>query len=407
MDRLQAQIAFLLTCDRLKSVTRQNRLHDGSRPENSAEHSWHLALMALTLVEYAPANTDIARVVQLLMTHDLVEIYAGDAYIESSAELQAAQTRMERAAAERLFALTPADQSAEFHKLWDEFKARQTLEAQFARELDALAPAMLTWGDGGQGRADWGPPTAGYLAMKRRTMGHPVFLALFGSWMMREGVSFGEAGPVLPRLYAQINFLQTCDRLKTVQRTTFLHDDSRSENSAEHSWHLGLMALTLGEYAPEGTNVGHVVQLLLVHDLVEIGSGDLHFAADQAALEGQSKAEAQAAQVLFALLPSDQQPVFQALWEEFEAQQTSDARFARALDALHPILLTWAGGGVGCAGRAPELTAERVLCLKGPRLRAFPALWGLAQRTVAEAVAAGIMPTEQIGVLDGPLSAEV
>ncbi|WP_407539024.1 HD domain-containing protein [Deinococcus radiomollis] len=313
MQRLQAQIEFLLTCDQLKSVTRQNRLHDGSRPENSAEHSWHLALMALTLSEYAPDDTDIVQVVRLLITHDLVEIYAGDAYIESSVELQAAQTRKEQAAAEQLFALVPSDQSEEFHELWNEFEARQTLEAKFARELDALAPAMLTWGDGGQGRTDWGPPTAVYLAMKRRTMRHPVFLALFGGWMEREGVLFGEVGPVSPRLQAQIGFLQTCDPLKAVQRSTYVHDGSRPENSAEHSWHLALMALTLSEYAPTGTDVGHVVRLLLVHDLVEIGAGDLHFAATQAALDNQSKAEAQAAQALSAFLPPDQQLVFYSL----------------------------------------------------------------------------------------------
>ncbi len=199
----------------------------------------------------------------------------------------------------------------------------------------------------------------------------------------------------MQRLQAQTEFLLTCDRLKAVQRTTFLHDGSRPENSAEHSWHLALMALTLAEYAPSGTDVGHVVRLLLVHDLVEIGAGDLHFAADQAVLEGQSKAEAQAAQALFALLPPDQQLVFQALWEEFEAQRTPEARFARALDALHPLLLTWAGGGVGCSEREPELTAERVLRLKKPRLREFPALWLLAQTVISGALAGGIVPAEK------------
>lgn len=250
---------------------------------------------------------------------------------------------------------------------------------------------MLTWGDGGHGRADWGPPTGGYLAMKRRAMQHPDFLALFGGWMAREGVAFGSAGSASGRLRAQIGFLMTCDRLKTVQRSTFLHDNSRPENSAEHSWHLALMALTLAEHAPPTTDTGHVVRLLLVHNLVEIHAGDLHFAADQATQERQTKAEGEAAQTLFSLLPRDQRATFHALWEEFEAQHTAEARFARALDALQPMLLTWAGGS-GCSEQEPELTAERVLHLKEPRLREFLALWALAQTVISEAVTAGTLP---------------
>lgn len=198
----------------------------------------------------------------------------------------------------------------------------------------------------------------------------------------------------MTRLTAQLDFLLTCDRLKSVSRTTFLHDGSRAENSAEHSWHLALMALTLGEYAPAGTDLERVIRLLLVHDLVEIGAGDLHFDAGAAAQAAQMKAEEQAAIQLFGLLPAPQAAEFLALWHEFEAQQTTEARFARALDALQPMLLTWGRGGVGCQARFPDLTRARVLALKEPRLSEFPALWQAAQQLLAEAAAAGIVAAQ-------------
>lgn len=206
----------------------------------------------------------------------------------------------------------------------------------------------------------------------------------------------------MPHLPAQISFLLACDRLKQVERTTFLHSGLRPENSAEHSWHLALMALTLGEYAPAGTDLGHVVELLLVHDLVEIHAGDLSFAAAEPQQTQQAQKESQAAQALFGLLPEAQREQFHALWNEFEAVQTPEARFARSLDALQPMLLTWGEGGLGCTARSPDITRERVLRLKEPRLREFPALWALAQQVVEQAVEAGRMPAEAAGMTLAP-----
>ncbi|MHA0043188.1 HD domain-containing protein [Deinococcus sp. PEB2-63] len=194
------------------------------------------------------------------------------------------------------------------------------------------------------------------------------------------------------RLQQQVTFLLTCDRLKHVRRSTYLHDASRAENSAEHSWHLALMAQTLGEYAPPGTDMEHVTRLLLTHDLVEIHAGDLHFAAPDEQQAAQAQAEADAARQLFSLLPPDQAQVFHALHAEFEARATPEARFARALDALHPILLTWAGRGAGCATREPDLTATRLLPLKGRHLAPYPALWALAQEVVQDAINADTLP---------------
>lgn len=189
----------------------------------------------------------------------------------------------------------------------------------------------------------------------------------------------------------QLSFLLLVDRLKSVQRTTFLHDGSRPENSAEHSWHLAVMALTLAEYALPGTDLMRVVRMLLLHDLVEIHAGDLHFDATTEQHAAQAHAERDAARHLFGLLPAAQADEFHALWLEFEDRCTPEARFARALDALHPMLLTWGEGGKGCADRAPELTAARLLTLKEGALRDFPALWQLARDTLNRAVQDGTL----------------
>jgi putative hydrolase of HD superfamily len=140
-DRLNAQIAFALEIDKLKRIIRRNLLMDGSRRENDAEHSWYVAMLAMIFAEHAPPGTDIHRVVAMLMVHDLVEIDAGDTFIYDPAAV-AAQAEAERAAADRIFALLPADQAKLLRALWDEFEARETGEARFARALDRFAPIL-------------------------------------------------------------------------------------------------------------------------------------------------------------------------------------------------------------------------------------------------------------------------
>jgi putative hydrolases of HD superfamily len=149
MDPLDSQLRFLSEADQLKSVLRQSTLIDVSRQENSAEHSWHLALMALVLQGHAPAGTDISRVVAMVLLHDLVEIDAGDLFVYAGEEAQARQEVAERAAADRIFALLPAPQAATFRALWDEFEERRTQEAKFARALDRLQPMLVNYQTGG------------------------------------------------------------------------------------------------------------------------------------------------------------------------------------------------------------------------------------------------------------------
>jgi putative hydrolases of HD superfamily len=148
-EPLDSQISFVLEAGRLKTVLRQSPISDGSRRENSAEHSWHLALMAVVLAEHAPPGTDLGRVGAMLVLHDLVEIDAGDLFLYSSAAELARQEEAERAAADRIFAILPAAQAARVRGLWEEFEERRTPEARFARALDRLQPMLLNMQTGG------------------------------------------------------------------------------------------------------------------------------------------------------------------------------------------------------------------------------------------------------------------
>ena len=146
-------------------------------------------------------------------------------------------------------------------------------------------------------------------------------------------------------LVRQARFLREADQLKGVLRQSSILDSSRKENSAEHSWHLALMALVLGDYAPPGTDLSRVTAMLLIHDLVEIDAGDLFVYADATAQARQEAAEQAAADRLFALLPPGQGPGLRTLWDEFEERRTPEARFARALDRLQPMLANYYLGG--------------------------------------------------------------
>lgn len=140
-DRLAQQIQFVLEIDKLKTVLRQTQLTDGSRRENSAEHSWHIALMAMILAEYAPGPIDVLRVMKMLLLHDLVEIDAGDTFCYDN-QGNVDKGDREQQAAHRLFGLLPPDQATEFRALWEEFEARTTPDAQFAASLDRLQPVL-------------------------------------------------------------------------------------------------------------------------------------------------------------------------------------------------------------------------------------------------------------------------
>src|SRR5690242_16651957 len=179
--------------------------------------------------------------------------------------------------------------------------------------------------------------------------------------------------PVSDRLTHQLHFVRELDKLKGVLRRTSLIDRSRRENSAEHSWHLATMALALGEYAPAGTDIAHAIELLLVHDVVEIDADDT-FAFDVAANVDKKTRETAAANRLFGLLPDDVGRELRALWDEFEAGITEEARFANALDRFQALLLNDAAGDGG-TWHAHGVTREAVLRRMAPIETGAPGLW--------------------------------
>ncbi len=152
-DRLNAQMSFLLEADRLKSILRATPIADDSRRENSAEHSWHLALFALVLQEHGD-DVSIDRVIRMLLLHDIVEIDAGDNPIYGAKD-DAAIALREQAAADRIFGLLPDDQAAEFRALWEEFEANETQDARFAKSLDRFQPPNLNLASGGGSWRDY------------------------------------------------------------------------------------------------------------------------------------------------------------------------------------------------------------------------------------------------------------
>lgn len=175
-----------------------------------------------------------------------------------------------------------------------------------------------------------------------------------------------------PRLARQLDFLVELDKLKQVLRRTMLVGESRLENSAEHSWHLGVMAALLSEYAPGGVDLERTMTMLLVHDVVEIDAGDT-FVFDAAAMADKEERELRAAERIFGLLPDDQADRLRALWDEFEGGATPEARFANALDRFHALLQnvhngggTWKRHGVG---------RDQVLERMEPIRAGAPALW--------------------------------
>ncbi len=143
-EKIKRQLQFLLETDRMKNIERRNLIADGSRRENDAEHSWHLALFALVLAEYAPAQTDVNRAIRMAVVHDLVEVYAGDTFCYDKAAAADKKER-EEAAARRLFGSLPSGQGSELEALWREFDEESTPDARYAAACDRLQPLLLNY----------------------------------------------------------------------------------------------------------------------------------------------------------------------------------------------------------------------------------------------------------------------
>ncbi len=190
------------------------------------------------------------------------------------------------------------------------------------------------------------------------------------------------------RLNKQLDFIIEIDRLKHILRQTLLTDASRRENTAEHSWHIAVMAIIFAEYAPKNVDILQVIKMLLIHDLVEIDAGDT-FCYDIQGNQDKAQRETQAANRLFGLLPLEQGQELRVLWEEFEAQNTPTAKFAAALDRIQPFLhnVQTEGG----TWRIHGISRSQVMKRMEPVADGTPELWSSVQKMIEYCVAAGYL----------------
>jgi putative hydrolase of HD superfamily len=191
------------------------------------------------------------------------------------------------------------------------------------------------------------------------------------------------------RLLRQLDFLLELDKAKGVLRRSYVTDGSRRENDAEHMWHLALFVVVLAEHAGEPIDVGKVLKMVLVHDIVEIDAGDV-FVYAEAAHATKAELETAAADRLYGLLPPDQGAELRALWEEFEAKASPEARFAAAVDRLQPLLLNLANEGR--PWREHGITADRVFALNARIGDGSVVLWEHVRGLLTAAVADGHLP---------------
>jgi len=195
------------------------------------------------------------------------------------------------------------------------------------------------------------------------------------------------------RLEQQLAFIKELDLLKLVQRKSFVSRTRRLETSAEHSWHVAMMAWLLFEHAaPEGARADRVVKMMLVHDIVEIDAGDTLLYAEAEFQEAQKEREHEAAERLFGLLPADQGGELRGLWEEFEARESADAKFAAAIDRLQPLILNFMSEGA--AWRRHGVTYADVMEKNRHIAEGSPALWEAARELIETAVKRGYLKHE-------------
>jgi len=202
------------------------------------------------------------------------------------------------------------------------------------------------------------------------------------------------------RLERQIDFILELDKLKRVLRRSYVLDDPRRENSAEHSWQVALAALLLAEHADAAVDRERLVKMLLVHDVVEIDAGDTPV-YDVEARASQAAREARAAERIFGLLPDDLGDEMRGLWDDFEAQETATARFAKAIDRLLPLLQNARGGGR--SWRDLAVVESQVREVNAVISRGSQALWAFASQELDRAVETGLLPEAAAGATPEPL----
>jgi len=193
---------------------------------------------------------------------------------------------------------------------------------------------------------------------------------------------------VSDKLLKQIEFIKEIDKIKYIQRKTKLFNSDRPENDAEHSWHLALMAIVLSGHANEFVDLLKVVKMVLIHDIVEIDAGDT-FIYDTEKKHTNTDAERLAAQRIFGILPAEQAEELVTIWEEFEAGQTHEAKFARAMDRLEPLLQNSSNNGG--TWNEPGVNYKKVYAKKSVIKDGSAVLWEYAEKLIDAGVASGIL----------------
>lgn len=420
MSDLVDRLPFFLAADALKEIRRANWVHSTARLENVAEHSWHVLLLAMLFADAAPDGVDHNHVRDLLIVHDLVEVYAGDTPLWNT-ELQRSEVERELDAAGRLLGMLPVDVRGRFDGLIHEFLEQQTREARFARAIDSLHPLLMSWSEGGSGHSNGEITAAKLIERKRPTIeAYPLLWELVlrilqdevdrgalppDDAIQRRGALSGTTSESvltssqrtdrIVGLFPRLAFFVTTDRLKEEMRGNLILSHPRRETVAEHCWHVSLLGMLFRDCAPEGVDLDRVADLLIVHDLVEVYAGDtdLFYLADQEAMLAR---EAEAAGRLLQLLPPEPRERFEALIDEFQLQTTQEARFARAIDTLHPTLLTWVEGAhVHPDRQHTPISASIAVERKRTLLEPYPRLWELLICIVQAAVDRGSLPPDE------------
>lgn len=183
----------------------------------------------------------------------------------------------------------------------------------------------------------------------------------------------------MTRFEQQIAFIMELDKIKSIGRQTYLADGSRKENDAEHSWHLTMMAFVLAEYANSPIDVLKAMKMVMLHDVIEIDAGDT-YAYDAAGNETKRIRELAAADRIFGLLPEDQAVEYRGLWDEFEAMETMEAKFANTLDKVQPLFLNDASGGK--SWREHDVKVEQVMKRNARTAEGSTELWNYAKSLI-------------------------
>ena len=193
-------------------------------------------------------------------------------------------------------------------------------------------------------------------------------------------------------LLQQVAFIHEIDKVKYIQRKSRLFNSDRRENDAEHSWHLAVMAMVLARHANEPVDTLKVIKMLLIHDVVEIDAGDV-FLYDTVLNHTNTEAELKAAERIFGLLPAEQAEEFTAIWEEFEAGETPEAKFARAMDRLEPLLQDVSNKGI--VWREHNVSYDKVVQKNSIIQHGSQTLWDFGKTLIDEMAEKGILKKEE------------